>query len=99
MINLQTAATVSLALILAACSKPDVPQETEETTADVAPPVAQNCPTADESGVINIAPGLSARIIQAGYGRAAAPGDYADTNVWLWLYDEAAPERHGKFIW
>jgi len=58
-----------------------------------------NCPPAGESGDIEIAPGLSARIIKTGYGRAAVNGDYADTNVWLWHYDEAADDRRGRFVW
>lgn len=66
---------------------------TENMTATV------DCPKADDSGNIEIAPGLSARIIKTGYGRAAAKGDYADTNVWLWHYDETADDRHGQFVW
>lgn len=61
--------------------------------------VTANCPAADVSGNIAIAPGLSARIIRAGYGRQAVAGDYADTNVWLWHYDGAADDRHGQFVW
>jgi len=84
---------------LVACGQPaeqkPVDNETEETVMSV----ATNCPAADESGNIQIAPGLDARILKTGYGRAAVQGDYADTNVWLWLYDETAADRHGKFIW
>jgi FKBP-type peptidyl-prolyl cis-trans isomerase FkpA len=58
-----------------------------------------DCPIADESGNIEIAPGLSARITKTGYGRAAVKGDYADTNVWLWQFDESAADRHGQFVW
>lgn len=58
-----------------------------------------NCPPADDSGNIEIAPGLSATIIKTGYGRAAVQGDYADTNVWLWHYDETAEDRRGRFVW
>ncbi|MDG2107739.1 MAG: FKBP-type peptidyl-prolyl cis-trans isomerase [Woeseiaceae bacterium] len=57
------------------------------------------CPVADESGLIQVAPGLSARVLKKGFGRAAVAGDYADTNVWLWLYDESAENKHGMFIW
>lgn len=58
-----------------------------------------NCPAAGESGDIEIAPGLSARIIKTGYGRAAVKGDYADTNVSLWHYDETTDDRRGRFVW
>jgi len=62
-------------------------------------PVASNCPKADQSGNIQIAPGLTARVAKNGYGRAAVVGDYADTNVWVWLYDASDEDRHGEFIW
>jgi len=61
--------------------------------------VRMNCPKADAAGVIEIAPGLTATIKKTGYGRAAVVGDYADTNVWLWLYDETAEDNRGQFIW
>ena len=64
-----------------------------------APRTTADCPVADATGRIEIAPGLSARVLQTGYGRAAANGDYADTNVQLWLLDESAEDRRGKFIW
>ena len=60
---------------------------------------AANCPAADDAGNIDIAPGLTAKILKKGYGQVAADGDYADTNVWLWLFDESAPDRRGEFIW
>jgi FKBP-type peptidyl-prolyl cis-trans isomerase len=60
---------------------------------------SHKCPPADESGNIEIAPGLSARILKNGYGRAAVKGDFADTNVWLWHYDETAADRRGQFVW
>jgi len=46
--------------------------------------------------IIEIAPGLTARILQAGYGRAAEPGDYVDVHYTGWLYDEAAPDKRGE---
>ncbi len=92
---------VTVLASLAACGKAEDPAASATVEAPVAAAieVAQDCPVADESGTIAIAPGLSARIIQPGYGRVAATGDYADTNVWLWLFDEEAEDRHGKFIW
>jgi FKBP-type peptidyl-prolyl cis-trans isomerase len=84
---------------LAACGQPAEEAATESKVEAAAVPVASNCPEADESENIDIAPGLTARVMKNGYGRAAVVGDYADTNVWLWLYDEAAEEKHGEFIW
>lgn len=87
---------VSLSVIgLAACG-----QSADEAATDATAAVAEkSCPVADEAGNIEIAPGLTARILETGYGRAAVAGDYADTNVWLWLYDESAEDNHGKVIW
>jgi len=98
-----TLVTIVSAMTLAACS-----QQSEEGVADAAAteaateasaPVKVACPAADESGSIEIAAGLSARIIKTGYGRAAVKGDFADTNVWLWQLDESAEDRHGQFVW
>ena len=66
--------TSFVAASLAACG---LPAEQSDTRAAV----AVDCPVADESGSIAIVPGLSAKIINTGYGRAAVTGDYADTNV------------------
>jgi len=71
----------------------------ESDAGEATAPVAANGAVADESGNIEIGPGLTARVVKNGYGRAAVVGDYADTNVWLWLYDESAEDKHGKFIW
>lgn len=66
---------------------------------DAAAGVVVNCPVVDESGTIDIAPGLSATVIKTGYGRVAVEGDYADTNVWLWQLDESVDDRRGEFVW
>ena len=91
------------AAALAACQPSnDEAAKTDETSVveeAVTESVAASCPIADDAGNIDIAPGLSARIIKTGYGRSAVVRDYADTNVWLWLYDEAAEDHHGEFIW
>jgi len=91
--------TIVSAMTLAACNQPAEEGVAEEAVTEANVPVKLDCPTADESGIIEIAPGLSARIIKTGYGRAAVKGDYADTNVWLWQLDESAADRHGQFVW
>lgn len=60
---------------------------------------AGDCPSADDAGVVAIAPGLTATITGKGYGRAAVAGDYADVHTTLWLYDEAAEGGRGTEIW
>jgi FKBP-type peptidyl-prolyl cis-trans isomerase FkpA len=84
---------------LVACGQPAEEGASKSEVAETAAPVASNCPAADASGSIEIAPGLTAKVVKNGYGRAAVVGDYADTNVWLWLYDESADDKHGEFIW
>jgi FKBP-type peptidyl-prolyl cis-trans isomerase FkpA len=96
MIKLQALILIAV-FSLAACKQP-AKTDSADTEAAVMTETL-NCPKADASGNIQIAPGLSARIIDHGWGRAAVKGDYADTNVWLWLYDENAEDRHGMSIW
>lgn len=51
-----------------------------------------------EDSAIQIAPGLTAVILQNGHGRAAEAGDYVDVHYTGWLYDpEAEGNRGSKF--
>ncbi|HSG58052.1 MAG TPA: FKBP-type peptidyl-prolyl cis-trans isomerase [Woeseiaceae bacterium] len=43
----------------------------------------------------SIAPGLSARTLKNGYGRAAEVGDLAEVHYTGWLYDETATGKRG----
>lgn len=87
-------------LAMTACSKGSNNEAAEEAAAGTPPAtVRADCPAADADGNIQIAPGLTAKITTKGWGRTAVAGDYADTNVWLWLYDENAEDYHGEFIW
>lgn len=80
------------ALLLAGCGR-DTEVDTDGGRAAV------SCPAANDDGVVDIAPGLTARIINKGYGRAAVAGDYADVHTTLWLYDENAENGRGAEIW
>ena len=79
-------------LVLAACSNDSSDTSATENT-------ALDCPQADEAGIVEIAPGLSATISRKGYGRAAVAGDYADVHTTLWLYDESTGDGRGTEIW
>jgi len=92
-------ALLLIAGAMAACAPATEGGAANNQTADANMTTTMNCPPASESGDIEIAPGLSARIIKTGHGRAAVKGDYADTNVWLWHYDETAEDRRGRFVW
>ncbi len=78
------------ALLLAACGQ-QADEGSQQTTAA--------CPEPDDQGIVDVASGLTARIINKGYGRAAVAGDYADVHTTLWLYDEDAEGGRGTEIW
>ena len=84
-------------LVLVGCGEAQQQQANKPADAPVA--ASSVCPDANESGVIEIAPGLTARITSTGYGRAAVAGDYADVHTTLWLYDENAQGGRGTEIW
>ena len=85
-------AIVGIAALSAACAQDDQEPATE-TTAAVA------CPQPDGDGIVEIHPGLVAKIVKPGYGRAAVSKDYADVHTTLWLYDETAEGGRGLEIW
>ncbi len=79
---------------LAGCSQEaQQPRDAEEAVAAV------TCPQPDGDGMVEIRPGLVAKVLKPGYGRAAASKDYADVHTTLWLYDEAAEGGRGLEIW
>lgn len=89
-----TLPVLACAAVLSACGQ----QQSEE--AEAASAGAASEPTAAASqqvgDVFDIAPGLTARILQTGYGRAAVAGDYVDVHYTGWLYDEEAEARRGN---
>lgn len=87
---------VTAALTLVACGEP---QQEVSQQSGVVSEASSACPEADADGNISIVPGLSARITNKGYGRAAVAGDYADVHTTLWLYDENAAAGRGTEIW
>ncbi len=76
--------------------------ERDSGAADTAPPQNTNEEqtvteeTAAASETIEIAPGLSAEIVQKGYGRVAQPGDFVEVHYTGWLYDEQAEGKRGN---
>jgi FKBP-type peptidyl-prolyl cis-trans isomerase FkpA len=92
-----------LPVVLSAAVISGCQQQAEEQVVSAepaAPAVAvKDCPVADDNGLVDIAPGLSATILKKGYGQAAAMGDYAEVDAKLWVYDEAAEGGKGQFVW
>lgn len=83
-------------LMLAGCT-PAEQDSAKANDSNSVGPVA--CPPADANGNVEIAPGLTARITNKGYGRAAVSGDFADVHTTLWLYDDSAAAGRGTEIW
>ena len=48
-----------------------------------------------ETSTLEIAPGLTATILQRGHGRAAEAGDYVEVHYTGWLYDAEAEDNRG----
>ena len=83
-----TAIAAATAFALSACGQQDAEPVTEEAPAEpaVEEQVAQE---ANDVGAdaFEITPGLSAKILRRGYGRAAEAGDYVEVHYTGWLTD------------
>jgi FKBP-type peptidyl-prolyl cis-trans isomerase len=88
-----TSALMIAALIAAGCGQTESEAPAEQAVTQV------TCPQPDSDGVIAVEPGLVARILKPGYGRAAQSKDYADVHATLWLYDESGDDGRGAEIW
>lgn len=90
-----TVVAIMLTMLLVACG-----QKNEDSAAPAATPAATEesvVTTSNENlpEVIEIAPGLSGKIIRRGDGRAAAAGDVVEVHYTGWLYDESAADGRG----
>jgi len=89
-----------LAFVLAAgataCGQPG--DETDETTKPTNAVEEQVVTDESTNGleIIEITPGLVAKVLQRGYGRAAEAGDNVDVHYTGWLYDEQADDKRGQ---
>ena len=89
---------VVLASGLVACNQQGgEPAETAEATESIQAVEEQNVTgeNASEAQIIEVAPGLSAKVLQLGYGRAAEAGDYVEVHYTGWLHDETAADNRG----
>jgi len=72
--------------------------EPAESTEPVTENVEEQAVTEENSTAgqtIEVAPGLTARILQRGHGRAAEAGDYVEVHYTGWLYDAEAEDHRG----
>jgi len=91
-----TFAAIALATGATACSQPGGgTTETTEPT-EVTEEQAVTEESTIESEVIEIAPGLTAKILKNGYGRVAEAGDYVEVHYTGWLYDDQADDNRGN---
>jgi len=90
-----TVVTLGLVLCAVACTQQadQDPTTTQSTTMEAA---AVSATEANEIQNIEIAPGLSARILKAGDGPLAQSGDNVDVHYTGWLYDEEAADNRGE---
>ena len=92
--SLQIVLALLTAAVVGACERsadaPDAAAVTE--TAEEQPAGAEAEATGD---AFEIAPGLNARILKNGYGRAAEAGDLAEVHYTGWLFDAAAAGNRG----
>ena len=90
--NSRTLLIVSF-IAMTACSKPS--SDTASQAKEAEPAVEASIQQVDES-LMQIAPGLTARILREGEGAAAEAGQIAVVHYTGWLYDEAAEDKRGN---
>lgn len=80
---------------IAGCSESvDEPVETAEPVTETVEEQAVTDEINPEE-TIELAPGLTARILQRGHGRAAEAGDYVEVHYTGWLHDPEAEDNRG----
>ena len=89
------AALVAIGIV--GCSQPadEAAQPAAEPVAETVEEPAVSEESSNEIETIEITSGLTARILQRGYGRAAAPGDYVEVHYTGWLHDPEAEDNRG----
>ena len=80
---------------VAACNQQDSESAESSESTDVIEEQVVSEDSTTEVEVVEIAPGLSAKIVQRGYGRAAEAGDFVEVHYTGWLYDEQAEDHRG----
>ena len=93
-------AAIVLATLSVGCGQyADRDADVAETGAEESKLIEEKQVTESEStavAVVEIAPGLTARVLQTGDGRVAQVGDIVEVHYTGWLYDEAAEDNRGS---
>lgn len=92
---------LAAAFVVGGCEKQEVvaPAETEVPAGPVTASELSECPAAGDGGEVAIFDGLDATILRNGYGRAVLLDDDVVVNAKLWVFDEAAEDGKGEFVW
>ena len=93
-------AAIMLATLTVGCSQyADLNGDAAKNEAEESKLIEEKQVTEAEStavAVVEIAPGLTARVLQTGDGRVAQVGDIVEVHYTGWLYDEAAEDNRGS---
>ena len=93
-------AAIVLATLTVGCSQyTDLKGDAAKNEAEESKLIEEKQVTESEStavAVVEIAPGLTARVLQTGDGRVAQVGDIVEVHYTGWLYDEAAEDNRGS---
>ncbi len=93
-------AAIVLATLTVCCSQyTDLNADAAKNEAEESKLIEEKQVTESESpavAVVEIAPGLTARVLQTGDGRVAQVGDIVEVHYTGWLYDEAAEDNRGS---
>jgi len=91
----QAILAIVLAVTFTACSKQDGEPAANSEPADIIEEQTVTENGGSEMAILEVAPGLTAKILQTGYGRAAEAGDHVDVHYTGWLYDEQSADHRG----
>jgi len=95
----QTIVAIALATSISACSNQESDEDSNSEANEPTDIVEEQAVTEENANAaesFEVAPGLTARILQNGYGRAAEAGDYVEVHYTGWLYDETAADNRGN---
>jgi FKBP-type peptidyl-prolyl cis-trans isomerase FkpA len=84
-----------LATAIAACGEQSSPADDVATSNEATEEQVVTESASNDNESFEITPGLNAKIIKNGYGRAAEAGDMVDVHYTGWLFDEDAADNRG----
>jgi FKBP-type peptidyl-prolyl cis-trans isomerase FkpA len=92
----QTIVAIVLATSITACNNQGSNSNEASQPTDVIEEQAVTEDSTNATESFEVAPGLSATIMQNGYGRVAEAGDYVEVHYTGWLHDETAADNRGN---